>query len=243
MAQTQNEHLTTEQLSASLDKQLSPQEQAVFDAHITSCQQCQHKLADLRLTATLLHALPQEEVPRSFVLPSSVSFAPERTASQNATITPLSTKQRRQNTSLRRSIRVISTLAAVLALCFIISGLLPFIYSGGGNSASTSAGSTTFGPVHSSATASGAEQPKSVLQKNQATANSQATATAQARTPTSTATPASNNDHAAHPNTGTLTQPVIDLSQPGVRLGIGVAVLALSIIVLILTRRRRAATP
>ncbi|HYB01082.1 MAG TPA: zf-HC2 domain-containing protein [Ktedonobacteraceae bacterium] len=242
MSQTQNEHLTTEQLSASLDKQLSSQEQAVFDAHIVSCQQCQHKLADLRLTATLLHALPVEEVPRSFMLPTSVSITPDRTTSQKATITPLPVRQRKQSTALHRSIRIISALAAVLALCFIISGMLPLLYSGAGSSTSTSSGSTTLAPERPNATASGAEQPKRVLQKGEATANAQATATGQARTPTSTATPASNSNHASNPNTGTIIQPAIDLSQPGVRLGIGIVVLALSIIVLILTRRRRVAT-
>jgi hypothetical protein len=129
-------------------------------------------------------------------------------------------------------------------LCFIISGMLPFLNSGSGYSATTSSGaSTTLGPEHPSATASGAEQPNHVLQKGEATANAQATATAQARTPASTASPAPNNNHASNPNTGNITLPAIDLSQPGIRLGIGIVVLALSIIILILTRRRRVATP
>lgn len=242
MAQTQNEHLTTEQLSALLDKQLSTQEQAVFDAHIASCKQCQNKFADLRLTAMLLRAMPGEEVPRSFTLPTGTAFASDRATPHKATITPITARQRSQNSMLRRSIRMISTLAAVLALCFIISGMLPLLYSGSGYSASTSSGSSSFAPEHSNATATGVEQPNGVLQKSAATANAQATATAQARTPTSTATPAANNNHALNPNTGKLTQPAIDLSQPGVRLSIGIVILALSIIVLILTRRRRAVT-
>jgi anti-sigma factor RsiW len=249
VAQTQNEHLTSEQLSASLDKQLSPQEQAVFDAHIASCQQCQHRLADFRLAATLLHALPQEAVPRSFVLPTSVSLGANQATPQKSTITPLPLRRPRQNTALRRSIRIISTLAAVLALCFIISGMLPFLISGSGYSASTSSGtsssggSTTLGPEHPSATASGAEQPNRVLQQGEATAKAQATATAQARTPASTASPAPNNNHATNPNTGNVPFPTMDLSQPATRLGIGIVVLALSIIILILTRRRRVVTP
>ena len=242
MAQTQNGHLTTEQLSASLDEQLSPQEQAVFDAHITSCQQCENKLADLRLTATLLHALPVEEVPHTFILPTTVSSVPDRTTRQNAPITPIPSRQRKQNTPLRRSIRIISTLAAVLALCFIISGLLPLIYSGTSNSATTSSGSSTLAPAHSNATASGAEQPNHLQQPSAATATAQSTEKAQTRTPSSTSTSTSNRDHSANPNSGTVLQPTIDLSQPGVRLGIGIIVLALSIILLILTRRRRVAT-
>ena len=76
MAQLHDEHLTIEQLSAAFDKQLSPQEQAVFDAHISTCQQCQNNLADLRLTAALLRAMPEEAVPRSFVLPGSLATVP-----------------------------------------------------------------------------------------------------------------------------------------------------------------------
>jgi hypothetical protein len=243
VAQAQNEHLTTEQLSASLDKQLSLQEQAVFDAHIASCQQCQNNLADLQLTATLLQALPATEAPRSFMLPTSASFSSDRSTSQKATITTLPARQRSHNSMLRRSIRIISTLAAVLALCFIISGMLPLLYSGSGSTASTSSGGNiSLVPEHPNASSSSVEQPNHVLQKSEATANAQATATAQARTPTNTATPAPNNNHASNPNTGNYTQPAIDLSQPGVRLGIGIVVLALSIIVLILTRRRRVAT-
>ena len=92
MAQIHDEHLTTEQLSASFDKQLSPQEQAVFDAHISTCQQCQSKLSDLRLTAALLHALPEEEVPRSFVLPTSIFIVPDQTIRQDGPFTPIPQK-------------------------------------------------------------------------------------------------------------------------------------------------------
>ncbi len=239
MAQTQNEHLTTGQLSASLDKQLSPQEQVVFDAHIATCQQCQHKLADLRLMATLLHALPVEEAPRSFVLPGSISIAPDQMNRHNATITPLPSRQRTQPSPLRRSIRIVSALAAVLALCFIVSGMLPLIYSGAGSSATTSSSSGTFAPEHSNATVPGVEQPNHALQPGEATAIAKSAGTANSRTPTSTATPVPNNNHASNPNSGAVTQPLIDLSQPGVRLSLGIVVLALSIIVLILTRRRR----
>src|SRR5215469_2615502 len=73
VAQQSGEHLTIEQLSAILDKQLSPQEWAVCRAHLSTCQQCQGMLADLRQTSALLHALPQPELPRSFVLPATIT--------------------------------------------------------------------------------------------------------------------------------------------------------------------------
>ncbi len=76
MAQLHDEHLTTEQLSAFFDKQLSAGEQTVFDAHLSTCQQCQQNLSDMRLTIALLRAIPEEEVPRSFVLPSRLAPVP-----------------------------------------------------------------------------------------------------------------------------------------------------------------------
>jgi len=244
VAQIQNEHLTTEQLSASLDKQLSPQEQAVFDAHIATCQQCQNILTDLRLTATLLHVLPEEEAPRSFVLPTSVSIAPDRITRQNATITPMPLRRRTQKSVLRRSIRVVSTLAAVLALGFIISGILPLVYSGAGNSASTASSNSSIGEAntdHSTARTPGVQQPNGALPSVGSAAKTPPTQTANSLSPTGTATTPSSADHSANTGPGPATLPVIDLGQPSVRLGIGVLVLALSILILIVTRRRRVA--
>ena len=239
MAQIQDEHLTTEQLSAAFDKQLSPQEQVVFDAHIFTCQQCQNKLSDLRLTATLLHALPQEEVPRSFVLPDSISIVPDKTIRKDTTFTSIPQRHRTQKSVLRRSIRVISTLAAVLALCFIISGILPLLYSSGGNSATTASSGSTFGEantVHPAVTTPGVRQPNGVLP-----ATSSPTATAHSPSPTGTGTTKSSPQPLVNPGQSSIFLPAIDLSQPVVRLEIGVLALAVSIIILIVTRRRRVA--
>ncbi|HYB00342.1 MAG TPA: zf-HC2 domain-containing protein [Ktedonobacteraceae bacterium] len=245
MAQTHNEHLTIEQLSASFDKQLSPQEQAVFDAHISTCQPCQNKLSDLRLTAALLHALPEEEVPRSFVLPGNVSIIPDRTIRQDAASTPIPQRQRSQIPVLRRSIRVISTLAAVLALGFIISGMLPLIYHGGGGSTSTASSNSSYGAantVHPGVTTPGPRQPNGVLPPVASAATTPPTVTAHSLSPTGTARTTPGSDHSTHPGQSPTIPPAIDLSKPVARLGIGVLVLAISIIVLILTRRRRIAT-
>jgi anti-sigma factor RsiW len=244
VAQIHDEHLTTEQLSASLDKQLSPLEQAVFDAHISTCQQCQNKLSDLRLTAALLQALPEAEVPRSFALPASISTVPDRTNRQDAPVTPIQSRKQRQPSALRRSIRIVSTLAAVLALCFIISGIVPLIYSGAGNSASTASSSGTFGPektTRPSVPASGVEQPNRVIPPVGSAATAPPTQSAHSLSPTGTATAPSSSENASNPGQSPTILPVIDLSQPFVRLGIGILVLALSILILIVTRRRRVA--
>ena len=243
MAQIHDGHLTTEQLSASFDKQLSPQEQAIFDAHISTCQQCQNKLSDLRLTTALLHALPEEEVPRSFVLPSSISILPDRTIRQDTSFTPVQ-RQHTQISMLRRSIRVVSTLAAVLALFFIISGMLPLIYPGGGSSTSTASSNSSSGEastVHPAVSTPGVHQPNSVLPSVGSAATTPPTETAHSLTPTGTTTTKSSSDHSANHGQSLTVPPAIDLSQPVVRLGIGVLVLAVSIFGLIATRRRRVA--
>jgi len=244
VAQIHDGHLTTEQLSASFDKQLSPQEQAIFDAHISTCQQCQNKLSDLRLTTALLHALPEEEVPRSFVLPSSISIVPDRTIRQDTTFTPVPQRQRTQISMLRRSIRVVSTLAAVFALFFIISGMLPLIYPGGGSSTSTTSSNSSTGEastVHPATSTPGVHQPNSVLPSVGSAATTPPTETTHSLTPTGTTTTKSSSDHTANNGQSLTVPPAIDLSQPVVRLGIGVVVLAVSIIGLIATRRRRVA--
>ena len=236
MAQTHNEHLTTGQISASFDKQLSPQEQAVFDAHISSCQQCQNTLSDLKLTTALLHSLPVEEVPRSFVLPDNVSILPDRTIRQDAPVTALP-----QRSVLRRSVRIISTLAAVLALCFIISGMLPLIYIGVGNSASSTTSGSTMAPVDHGAATPGVNQPNNVFPAEGSAATTPPTQTAHSLTPNSKATVPSSAEHSTIQGQSPAVPPIIDFSQPLVRLGAGVLVLAVSIIVLIVTRRRHVA--
>jgi anti-sigma factor RsiW len=138
---TQQEHLTTEQLSAFLDKQLTPQEQAFFDAHLQSCQHCQAVLAELRGTVALLHAMPQPSLPRSFTLPAGLSQMP----AARPRLQPLPVQQRRApRYVLRRTVRAFSTLAAAIAVLFILSGLLANVHLGAGG-ARTTASAPSYG--------------------------------------------------------------------------------------------------
>ncbi|HEU0002957.1 MAG TPA: zf-HC2 domain-containing protein [Ktedonobacteraceae bacterium] len=245
---TQQEHLTTEQLSAFLDKQLTPQEQAFFDAHIQSCQRCQNALAELRRTVVLLHAMPQPQLPRSFTLPASAGVS--RT-SQAARPQPQPVRQGRiLNYTLRRSVRAVSTLAAAVAVIFILSGLLANVHFAGGG-ASTSAGSTfnaSSGPVHPPATvepnATGGAQtqgstPKAAGSPIMGNHQSGTPKASSATTPTPTSTPtqgASNSTGATEPPT---LPPALDPGQPAGRLTLGALLLLLSIAGLVATRRRR----
>lgn len=175
MAQEQNQHLTTEQLSALLDKQLPAQEQTRCEAHLRACQQCQALLNDLRHTVALLHALPQPTLPRSFVLSPEMQRAAAPTEEPVAPV-PLTIqleerrhqRQREQRGAhlqsrsqlrryiLPRTLRTMSTLVAVLGLLFVLSAI-PF-HPGGASSASNGStnapASSTSGGVVSSLTPS-----------------------------------------------------------------------------------------
>jgi len=242
VAQLHNGHLTTEQLSAFFDKQLSLEEQAVFDAHVSTCQECQRRLADLRLAVALLRALPEEEVPRSFVLPGRLAPFQERPIRQGAATTPVSQGRRVWLHTLRRSVRSVSALAAVLALIFIISGILPPLRFGAGETASTTsapavAPSST--PTGESKAASGSQTLQRDLSPNAhaaATNTPQPTQTAGAKP---TATAASNTGIGTQTEHAPPAPPLIDLGQPQARLILGALLLALSIIGFIITRRRR----
>jgi len=234
----QNEHLTTEQLSAFLDKQLSPAERAVFDAHLASCQQCQSRLADLRLTVALVRALPQEEVPRSFVLPSRLAPVAERPTPRPATVTPVPQQRRARVSVLQRTVRTVSTLAAVLALIFILSGILPPIHFGGGE-ATSSAGSVP-AATNQRAASNSAPTPATTFGSAQAADGT--------KTPVQTpkSTPAATARSSIHSGTSPAVQPptlppFLDLSRPEGRLALGALLLVLGIIGLVVTRRRRGA--
>lgn len=117
MSQHSNEHLTITQLSAYRDQEMAADEHALCQAHLQTCQDCQHTLAEIKLTASLLRSLPQVEVPRSFALPDNFllnqpAAQPRREKSQTG-----------ERQRWRYALRSISALAAVLGLLFILFGL------------------------------------------------------------------------------------------------------------------------
>jgi anti-sigma factor RsiW len=214
-----NEHLTTAQLSAYLDTELMGSELTLCAAHLQTCPQCQAVLADLRVTSLLLRGLPQVDVPRSFVLPPALTVLPAVSGRQR--------EQFQRPLSLRRPLRVLSTLAAVIGLLFILlasSALLP---------QARYTASSTSAPILSGAAGSQAATPsaRSAVPGGHITEQAQATARAQVQpTPTeSGATFGLHNDQPA----------ALDPTQPPSRLGIGAALLALGILGLLLTGRPR----
>jgi hypothetical protein len=131
-------HLTTEQLSAFLDQQLPTQEQSLCQAHLTTCDSCQQQLAQLQQTVFLMRALPRAPLPRSFVLPIESTIQNTAVAEQD---TYPSQRARLAYNRLflfpsyvRTTMRVASTLVAVLGLFFILSGSLTMVSSNIGKS-------------------------------------------------------------------------------------------------------------
>lgn len=61
-------HIQVEQLSAYLDRQVSPAERATIDAHLQHCMECRAELDSLRQTIAMLHSMPRVAVPRAFTL-------------------------------------------------------------------------------------------------------------------------------------------------------------------------------
>jgi hypothetical protein len=124
-------HLTTEQLSAFLDQQLSAQEQSTCQAHLNTCQHCQQQQTELEQTVLLVHSLPQVPLPRSFVLPIA-STTQSRVLPIKGNIAPKIARQAHNRVLIfpiaRTTMRTTSALVAVLGLFFTLSGLLTIIF-------------------------------------------------------------------------------------------------------------------
>ena len=129
-----NSHLTTEQFSAFLDQQLSAQEQSTCQTHLNTCDFCKQQLAELQQTVLLVRALPRAPLPRSFVLPAT-STRPSEVGAAKEDATPKRARQAHNRIlvlpSARTTMRIVSTLVAVLGLFFILSGLLTMVSPAG----------------------------------------------------------------------------------------------------------------
>jgi hypothetical protein len=125
-------HLTTEQLSAFLDQQLSAQEQSTCQTHLHTCQHCQQQLTELEQTVLLMCSLPQVPLPRSFVLPIE-STVQSKSLAIAGNAAPKTAKQAHNRVLLlpryaRTTMRIASALVAVLGLLFTLSGLLTIVF-------------------------------------------------------------------------------------------------------------------
>ncbi|WP_162179565.1 anti-sigma factor family protein [Thermogemmatispora carboxidivorans] len=246
MAQDHQEHPTLEQLSAYLDGALSSEEGAFCAAHLPHCASCRSELASLRLTRDLLRTLPRATPPRTFTLtpellesastPSTPSVpAQSATASPEAAPLLLPRQQRPAagaragHPRLHRFVRVLSTLAAVIALALLLSGLLVLVQ--GSNSSSSV--STVARPAPAVSTASSAAQgghPRATATPS--------TVEPHGLRPGSTAPPASSNPMSGSERGPSPTASLEALlSAPVLLLLLGGLLLIVSLVGLLLTRR------
>lgn len=230
MAQQSNEHLTTAELSAYLDQELTPAEMELYDAHIRSCRPCQAALADLRLTSALLSSMPQVAVPRSFTLPTNLVILPETPDTPAVHASTRAPDPARIRWS--RSLRALSTLAAMLGLLFFLAGALGSLPHGG---ATTSMGAPAASSIRTAPApaSTSANTPTERFSPNvTATATRVGSVGAAVETPTPLST--------AQPTFGTQDQPPItqqvsfpaalDLGQAEGRLVIGAALFLLGVL-------------
>lgn len=125
-----------EQLSAALDGMLTPDEQAMLDAHLAGCANCSRELEELRQVRSLLRAMPQPALPRSFLLPTEDAVATSRAATvarqPDPDRAPIPLPLRR-NPGTARAVRTllltrrIGTIAAVIGLALFLGTLLPML--------------------------------------------------------------------------------------------------------------------
>jgi putative zinc finger protein len=127
-----------EQLSAALDGMLTPDEQAMLDAHLAGCATCSRELEELRQVRSLLRAMPQPALPRSFLLPTEDAVAPSHAAAvarqpdPDRAPMPIPLPARRNPGAARavrtlRLTRRIGTVAAVIGLALFLGTLLPML--------------------------------------------------------------------------------------------------------------------
>jgi hypothetical protein len=187
--------------------------------------------------------MPQPAVPRSFALSTGVTYlqdAPPRQAEPSN-----APSQRRWPYYMRRSLRALSTIAAVIGFFFLLSGVLPLLIHGGAG-----ATTATSSPVEQSRNSNGTALQGAAATKSAATtgpakptANDKITPGLKpepGKTPSAVAGSPAAQDHQ---NNRPLTKqaqpapPVIDLNEPLVRQGVGFMLLVLGIVGFLLTRR------
>ena len=198
-----------EQLSAALDGMLTPDERAALDAHLAGCASCRRELEELRQVRSLLRAVPEPALPRSFLLPLEGDLpAPHATQSPRppvaprtpASVTPLRQPERGERASVRatRTLQVtrwIGTIAAILGLALFLGTLLPLATHQNASYSASAPNDSGNAPTGAGASTTKAPSPTTNLTdhgKPQVAVTVTATATAAAiETPTeSTSTPA-----------------------------------------------------
>ncbi len=119
--QPHNDQRQLELLSAYLDGELSETERATLEEHLATCPECQRTLAELQQIRTLLRALPEPALERSFLLPETGAI-PE-TLSRHSPGTQA--RHRTGRILPAPTLQWIGSLVAVVGLFILITTTLP----------------------------------------------------------------------------------------------------------------------
>lgn len=240
----QDQHLTTEQLSAYLDDELSAEEQAQCQAHLFVCKQCQQALAALRETVTLLHALPQPPLSRSFLLTENMLAAVPSEVRLPHVVgsVPHSLAERRAARGWSRStltaMRSLTALAAVFGLVFLLSS---FSLQGSASSTGAMSSSTTSGSASSSTNSSSGMSPQyQATHAAQGADTPSVTPSSVIVQPTPTRAPSYVSSHTSSSSGSSL--PWLDLGNAGTRALLGLFLLFLAVLGGLLLRHQRQMT-
>jgi hypothetical protein len=211
----------------------------MWDIHLNTCQECQQTLAELRETGVLLHALSQPTLPRSFILPAdSVITRPAPVQPLTPMLLHDPARRQARPSYVHGIVRIVSTIAAILGIVFLLSGLIGIAPSRG-----------------SATTASSSAQPYAPAAERQGRALTPSIY-GQGKSPTAgtseaTPTPASGNSPGEMPPksaTSTFAQTnqsnpwqflihVFDVSTPGGRALLGSVLLIVGLVGFVLFRR------
>ncbi len=231
-----------EQLSALLDQQLNEQERAALEAHVQQCRACQAELASLRRNKSLLHALPQPALPRSFTVslegstqntPAQARQARQPTPAPAHRPTPLPRSSAPRRRRPAQVIQWLSAIAAVLGLVILLSSAVATFAPHGGYA-------TSAAPVSNQSAAGGTarQTPAPTPPLSHPTSNTMPTQDTPVEVhPTLPATPVQNTPTSG-PSVGspdTTSSPLVSVT------GLGVLLLLLSICGFVIARvlRRR----
>lgn len=246
MTQSANEHYTSEELSAYLDKELTVQEMTVCTAHLQTCAICRTFLTDLQLTSNLLHALPQEPVPHDFTLPLSTLQKPVSPPLQILEAPAQASTTRKPGPKisiLRSTVRVLSTLAALVGLALLLSSLFAGFPGSSASPTSNTRIMSTDRTANQPATGNATGSHEATRTAQQTEAAPEATPTAQ--TAAVQATPTTEPTATAAPEftrtfSGTSNPPLIDFTQPITRLLTGLGLLLLGLVGSVVLRKKAA---
>lgn len=144
-----------ERLSAYLDGELSAEERANLEAHLSGCAECARELAALRQTKALLGALPAPALPRSFSLPEKLRPLPAPRA-----VAP----------RWSRPLQALGGLAAMIGLGFLITSAFPHVINNA-NSGASYAPSASYGDIATGGAATAGAAPSTATPKGTGTSS------------------------------------------------------------------------